>query len=113
MPVARSRSSSAWVSRVTLMALSPKLFTGAGGVVARDCGAVFSPRVTLENGVPSLKDAYGAGVGPWDRFMIPQPAARVTIRYGRPFEVAAGEAGLADGLREAGRRLEEIAGALA
>ena len=46
----------------------------------------------------------------WDRFMIPQPAARVTIRYGRPFEVAAGEAGLADGLLEAGRRLEEIAG---
>ena len=49
----------------------------------------------------------------WDRFMIPQPAARVTIRYGRPFQVAEGEAGLADGLREAGRRLEEIAGALA
>jgi len=46
----------------------------------------------------------------WDRFMIPQPAARVTIRYGRPFEVAEGEAGLAVGLQEAGRRLEEIAG---
>jgi hypothetical protein len=44
--------------------------------------------------------------------MIPKPAARVTIRYGRPFEVAAGEAGLADGLLEAGRRLEEIAGAV-
>ena len=48
----------------------------------------------------------------WDRFMIPQPGARVTIRYGRPFEVAAGEAGLADGLLEAGRRLQEIAGAV-
>ena len=48
----------------------------------------------------------------WDRFMIPQPGARVTIRYGRPFEVAAGEAGLADGLLEAARRLQEIAGAV-
>jgi hypothetical protein len=29
------------------------------------------PRVTLDtNGAPSLADAYGAGVGPWDRFMI-------------------------------------------
>ena len=29
------------------------------------------PRVTLDaNGAPSLRDAYGAGVGPWDRFMI-------------------------------------------
>jgi hypothetical protein len=29
-----------------------------------------APRITLENGVPSLRDAYGVGVGPWDRFMI-------------------------------------------
>ena len=28
------------------------------------------PRVTLENGVPSLKDAYGVGVGPWDKWVI-------------------------------------------
>ena len=28
-----------------------------------------APRVTLENGAPSLKDAYGAGVGPWDRWV--------------------------------------------
>jgi hypothetical protein len=28
------------------------------------------PRVTLENGAPSLKDAYGAGLGPWDRWVI-------------------------------------------
>ncbi|HET7576084.1 MAG TPA: zinc-dependent metalloprotease [Sphingomicrobium sp.] len=28
------------------------------------------PRVTLENGAPSLKDAYGAGVGPWDMWAI-------------------------------------------
>jgi len=29
-----------------------------------------APRIELENGVPSLKDAYGVGVGPWDRFMV-------------------------------------------
>jgi hypothetical protein len=29
------------------------------------------PRVTLDaNDAPSLRDAYGAGLGPWDRFMI-------------------------------------------
>ena len=28
------------------------------------------PRVTLENGIPSLKDAYGVGVGPWDKWVI-------------------------------------------
>lgn len=29
-----------------------------------------APRITLANGVPSLKDAYGVGLGPWDRWMI-------------------------------------------
>ena len=29
-----------------------------------------APRVTLENGAPSLKDAYGVGLGPWDRWVI-------------------------------------------
>jgi hypothetical protein len=29
-----------------------------------------APRVTLENGAPSLKDAYGAGVGVWDKWVI-------------------------------------------
>ena len=28
------------------------------------------PRVLLENGAPSLKDAYGAGIGPWDKWVI-------------------------------------------
>jgi len=45
----------------------------------------------------------------WDRFLIPKPAARVTVTYGRPFEVAPGDDGLATGLREAGVRLAEIA----
>jgi hypothetical protein len=29
-----------------------------------------APRVTLENGAPSLRDAYGAGVGTWDKWAI-------------------------------------------
>ena len=30
-----------------------------------------APRITLDaDGAPSLRDAYGAGLGPWDRFMI-------------------------------------------
>jgi len=37
---------------------------------------------------------------------------RVIVRYGRPFEVAPGESGLAEGMAEAERRLEEIAGVL-
>ena len=44
----------------------------------------------------------------WDRFMIPKPAARVRVLYGRPFEVEPGEEGLAVGLREAEARLAEI-----
>lgn len=46
----------------------------------------------------------------WDRFLIPKPAARVTVSYGRPFEVGEGEAGLAEAQAEAVARLEEIAG---
>lgn len=45
----------------------------------------------------------------WDRFLIPKPGARVTVSYGRPFEVSPGEEGLAVGLVEAGVRLAEIA----
>lgn len=29
-----------------------------------------APRVTLEGGAPSLKDAYGVGLGPWDKWVI-------------------------------------------
>src|SRR4029078_10614971 len=29
-----------------------------------------APRVTLEGGVPSIRDAYGSGVGPWDKWVI-------------------------------------------
>ena len=46
----------------------------------------------------------------WDRFMVPKPGTRVRIVYGRPFEVAAGDAGLSTGLADAEERLREIAG---
>jgi len=44
----------------------------------------------------------------WDRFMIPQPLARVLITYGRPFGVTTGEAGFAEGLEQAELRLNEV-----
>jgi lysophospholipid acyltransferase (LPLAT)-like uncharacterized protein len=44
----------------------------------------------------------------WDRFMIPQPLARVCITYGDPFEVAPGESGFTEGLERATAGLAEI-----
>jgi lysophospholipid acyltransferase (LPLAT)-like uncharacterized protein len=44
----------------------------------------------------------------WDRFMIPQPLAKVLITYGRPFGVTTGEAGFAEGLEQAALRLDEV-----
>ncbi|MBA3497202.1 MAG: lysophospholipid acyltransferase family protein [Gemmatimonadota bacterium] len=46
----------------------------------------------------------------WDQFMVPKPGTRVRIVYGRPFEVAAGDAGLAAGLADAEAGLRDIAG---
>lgn len=83
------------------------------------------PRRDLKAGVVAAAQRGGGVVVPihaeadrawrlhsWDRFLIPQPAARVTVTYGRPFEVGPGEAGLVAGQEEAIRRLEEIAGRL-
>jgi lysophospholipid acyltransferase (LPLAT)-like uncharacterized protein len=44
----------------------------------------------------------------WDRFMIPQPLARVWITYGDPFEVEPGESGFTEGLERATASLAEI-----
>jgi lysophospholipid acyltransferase (LPLAT)-like uncharacterized protein len=81
------------------------------------------PRRELKPGVVAAAQRAGAVIVPvharasrawrlnsWDRFMIPKPAARVTITYGRPFEVAEGDTGLAAGLEDAIVRLGEIAG---
>jgi hypothetical protein len=40
--------------------------------------------------------------------MIPKPLSRVRITYGRPFEIAPGDGGLAEGLEQAALRLDEI-----
>jgi Met-zincin/Domain of unknown function (DUF5117) len=54
------------------------------------------PRVTLDaNGAPSLRDAYGIGVGPWDKFMIKWLYAAGTDAQGRAIEAE----GRAQGLR--------------
>jgi lysophospholipid acyltransferase (LPLAT)-like uncharacterized protein len=80
------------------------------------------PRRELKPGVVAAAQRGGAVILPvharadrawrlnsWDRFLIPKPGARVTVTYGRPFEVSAGQDGLAAGLTEAGLRLAEIA----
>ena len=57
-----------------------------------------APRVSLVNGVPDLGDAYGTGMGRWDRFAI-------DWLYGTDSEAEAqakAAAGVAEGLRYAG-----------
>jgi hypothetical protein len=53
------------------------------------------PRITLDaNGAPSLRDAYGVGVGPWDRFMIKWLYGATTDAEARPIEAEARAEGL-------------------
>jgi lysophospholipid acyltransferase (LPLAT)-like uncharacterized protein len=95
----------------------------AGSAVAFTPDGPRGPRREMKPGVVAAAQRGGAIVVPlharadrawrldsWDRFMIPKPGARVRIVYGRPFEVAPGEAGLAAGLADAEERLREIAG---
>lgn len=93
----------------------------AGFAVAFTPDGPRGPRRQMKPGVVAAAQRAGSVIVPlharadrvwrlnsWDRFMIPKPAAVVRILYGRPFEVAAGEAGLAAGLAEAEARLGEI-----
>jgi lysophospholipid acyltransferase (LPLAT)-like uncharacterized protein len=81
------------------------------------------PRRQLKPGVVAAAQRGGGTIVPihaeadrawrlhsWDRFVIPKPGAKVTVTYGRPFEIGPGDAGLAAGQEEAIARLEEIAG---
>jgi lysophospholipid acyltransferase (LPLAT)-like uncharacterized protein len=81
------------------------------------------PRRQLKPGVVAAAQRGGGTIVPihaeadrawrlhsWDRFVIPKPVAKVTVIYGRPFEIGPGDAGLAAGQEEAIARLEEIAG---
>ena len=53
------------------------------------------PRVTLDaSGAPSLRDAYGVGVGPWDRFMIKWLYSAQTDAQAKPLEAQARAKGL-------------------
>jgi hypothetical protein len=53
------------------------------------------PRVTLDaNGAPSLRDAYGVGLGPWDKFMIRWLYAAKTDAEARPIVAEARNEGL-------------------
>jgi lysophospholipid acyltransferase (LPLAT)-like uncharacterized protein len=94
----------------------------AGRTVAFTPDGPRGPRRELKPGVVAAAQRGGGVIVPiharvdrawrldsWDRFLIPKPGARVTVAYGRPFEVAPGEDGLAGGLVEAGVRLAEIA----
>jgi hypothetical protein len=47
----------------------------------------------------------------WDRFLLPQPWARVRVRYAEPFLVAAGPDGLARGIEQGAAALADLAGA--
>ena len=98
----------------------------AGHAVAFTPDGPRGPRRELKPGVVAAAQRGGAVIVPlhaeadrawrldsWDRFMIPKPAARVRITYGRPFEVAAGDAGLRAGLADAEERLRELAGSAA
>jgi hypothetical protein len=53
-----------------------------------------APRITLENGLPSLRDAYGVGVGPWDKFMIKWLYGARTDAEAQPILAQARAAGL-------------------
>jgi lysophospholipid acyltransferase (LPLAT)-like uncharacterized protein len=94
----------------------------AGRAVAFTPDGPRGPRRELKRGVVAAAQRGGGVIvpihaeadrawrlGSWDRFVIPKPAARVTVTYGRPFEVALGEAGLEEGLAQAASRLGEIA----
>ena len=93
----------------------------ASGAVAFTPDGPRGPRRELKPGVVAAAQRGGGVIVPihaeadrawrlhsWDRFMIPKPRARVRITYGRPFEVAEGEAGLAEGLARAAEGLDEV-----
>jgi hypothetical protein len=44
----------------------------------------------------------------WDRFMIPQPFARVRVSYAEPFAVEPGDEGFAQGMARAQAALDEL-----
>jgi lysophospholipid acyltransferase (LPLAT)-like uncharacterized protein len=93
----------------------------AGRAVAFTPDGPRGPRREMKPGVVAAAQRGGGVIVPihaqadrawrlhsWDRFMIPKPLSRVRITYGRPFEVAEGEEGLAAGLVRAAEGLHEV-----
>jgi lysophospholipid acyltransferase (LPLAT)-like uncharacterized protein len=93
----------------------------SAGAVAFTPDGPRGPRRELKPGVVAAAQRGGGVIVPihaeadrawrlhsWDRFMIPKPLARVQITYGRPFTVAEGDAGLAEGLAQAVQGLDEV-----
>jgi lysophospholipid acyltransferase (LPLAT)-like uncharacterized protein len=93
----------------------------AGRSVAFTPDGPRGPRRELKPGVITAAQRGGGVIVPihaeadrawrldsWDRFMIPQPLARVRITYGDPFEVEPGESGFTEGLERATASLAEI-----
>jgi lysophospholipid acyltransferase (LPLAT)-like uncharacterized protein len=93
----------------------------AGRSVAFTPDGPRGPRRELKPGVVAAAQRGGGVIVPihaeadrawrlhsWDRFAIPKPLARVRITYGRTFEVAGGELGLAEGLARAAEGLDEV-----
>jgi lysophospholipid acyltransferase (LPLAT)-like uncharacterized protein len=93
----------------------------AGHPVAFTPDGPRGPRRELKPGVVVAAQRGGAPIVPlhaeadrawrlhsWDRFMIPKPVSRVWITYGRPFQVAPGDAGFAEGLERAAAGLDEV-----
>ncbi len=93
----------------------------AGRSVAFTPDGPRGPRRELKPGVVAAAQRGGGVIVPihaeadrawrlhsWDRFMIPKPLARVRITYGRPFQVAEGDRGLAEGLARAAEGLDEV-----
>jgi lysophospholipid acyltransferase (LPLAT)-like uncharacterized protein len=93
----------------------------AGRAVAFTPDGPRGPRRELKPGVVVAAQRGGAPIVPlhaeadwawrlhsWDRFMIPKPVSRVWITYGKPFDVAPGEAGFAEGLARAAASLDEV-----
>jgi lysophospholipid acyltransferase (LPLAT)-like uncharacterized protein len=104
-----------------------RVLLGAVRELQAGCSVAFTPdgprgpRRELKPGVVAAAQRGGGVIVPvnaqadrawrldsWDRFLIPKPGARVTVTYGRPFEVSPCDNGLTVGLAEAGVRLAEI-----
>ena len=79
------------------------------------------PRRELKQGVVAAAQRAGVPILPihaqanrawrfrsWDRFMLPRPFAKITVAYGEPYRVGPGDEGLAKGLEETRRAMDDV-----